>query len=250
MRGLRFVGGLSVALAATVFPTVAWSAEKTWKVHAKDRPQPKIVTPGDRVGDPPSDAIVLFDGKDLSKWEIASPKGGPPKWKIENGVMTIAPLTGSIRTKAEFGDCQLHIEWRAAKGSRSNSGVFFMSLYELQIYGSYKNGNPIYADGVAGSMYGQQVPLVNVCRPTGDWEVFDAVFRAPRFDADGKVVQPARISLLHNGVLVLSDAEIKGFTVHGKEAKYRKHAAKMPLMLQDHRDPVSFRNIWIRPLGE
>jgi len=250
MKRSHFVAGLSVAVAVTALSNVARSAEKVWKVHAKDRPQPKIVTPGDRLGDPPSDAIVLFDGKDLSKWERVAPKEGAPKWKIKNGAMTIAPLTGSIQTKAEFGDCQLHIEWRAAKGSRSNSGVFFMSQYELQVYGSYKNSNPIYSDGVAGSMYGQQVPLVNVCRPTGEWEVFDTVFRAPRFGADGKVLQPARITVLHNGVLVLNDAEIKGFTVHGKEAKYRKHPPKMPLQLQDHRDPVSFRNIWIRPLGE
>jgi len=247
MKKQVLVGGLSALLVTIVSAGVAVSAEKTWKVHAKDRPLPKEVTPGEKPGDPPSDAVVLFDGKDLSKWQCGS---GPAKWKVENGAMTIVRRSGSIQTKQRFGDCQLHLEWKAIPGTHSNTGVFFMGLYELQIFDSYKNKQWIYADGVAASMYGQHPPLVNACRPPGEWQTFDVVFRAPRFDTDGKLLRPGTMTVLHNGVLVLDNAEIKGFTVHGKEAKYRPHPPKMPLQLQDHGNPVSFRNIWLRPLPE
>jgi len=241
-------GGLSIVLVVAVLANAAEPKAKDWKANDRDRPQPKIVAPGEKPGQAPSDAIVLFDGKDLSKWESVSAKGGAPKWRVQNGAMTVVPLTGSIRTKQAFGDCQLHIEWNTVKGSRSNSGVFFQGLYELQVYDSYQNKMKIYADGVAGGMYGQHPPLVNVCRPTGQWQSFDVVFRAPRFDPDGKLIKPGTMTTFQNGVLVLDNAEIQGFTVHGRKAKYRPHAPKQPLLLQNHSDPVSFRNIWIRPL--
>ncbi|MBN1342596.1 MAG: DUF1080 domain-containing protein [Phycisphaerae bacterium] len=228
--------------------TSVGAEEKQWKVHDKDRPLPKEVAPGAKPGDPPSDAVVLFDGKDLSKWEIADASGGAPKWKIEGDAMTTAPRSGSIRTKQSFGDCQLHIEWKVDGKTHGNSGVFFMDQYELQIFDSYKSKQWIYADGMAGSLYGQHPPLVNACRPPGQWETFDVIFQRPRFDKDGKLLSPGRVTALQNGVLVLNHADIKGFTVHGKEAAYRPHADKMPLQLQDHGNPVSFRNIWIRPL--
>jgi len=225
-------------------------ADGPWKVHDRNRPLPREVTPGERPGDPPSDAIILFDGKDLSKWETASPGGGPAQWKVEDGAMTVVPGTGSIQTKESFGDCQLHVEWKAVEGTESNSGVFLQGLYELQIYDSYKNKHRIYADGVAASMYGQHPPLVNACRETGTWQAFDIIYHGPRFDGDGKVLRPGTMTVLHNGVLVLDHAVIKGYTVHGAEAKYKAHPPKLPILLQNHGNPVGFRNIWVRPLPE
>lgn len=240
--------GLAVLLAAGMLADGSLAAEGTWAVHDIRRPLPKEVTPGARPGDPPSDAVVLFDGKDLSKWEIASAEGGEPKWTVADGAMTIKRYSGSIRTKQPFGSCQLHIEWNVDGKTPGNSGVFFMGLYELQVYDSYKSKYRIYADGMAGAMYGQYPPLVNACRPPGEWQSFDVIFRAPRFADDGKVLEPARITVLQNGVLVINNVAIKGFTVHGSQATYKTHPPKAPLMLQDHGDPVSFRNIWIRPL--
>lgn len=210
---------------------------------------PKDVEPSAKPGNAPSDAIVLFDGKDLSKWELADPKGGPAKWNVADGAVTAVRGTGSIRTKQAFGDCQLHVEYRVDGKSHGNSGVFFQSQYEVQIFDSYKNRARIYADGIAGAMYGQHPPLVNACRPSDQWQVFDMIFRAPLFDKNGKLVRPGTITALLNGVLVLNNAEILGFTVHSRPAKYRAHPPKMPLQLQNHGDPVSFRNIWIRPLN-
>ncbi len=238
-----FATGLAMVLGAAL----CWAAQQRWKPNDKARPLPPVVEPGDRPSDPPSDAIVLFGGKDLSQWEDASGKG-PAKWKVEDGVMKIVPRSGSIRTKQAFGDCQLHLEWKPLGGDHGNSGVFFMGQYELQIYDSYKNKQRIYADGVAGGKYGQYPPQVNACKPSGQWQVFDATFHAPEFDDDGKVVKPATMTAFLNGVLVLDHVKLKGFTVHNREATYRKHPPKLPLMLQDHGDRVWFRNIWIRPL--
>ncbi len=233
--------GLVVSLSAAEKP-------KHWPVHDKKRPQPKIVKPGERPSDPPSDAIVLFDGKDLSKWQIASAKGGEPKWKVEDGAMVIVPRTGSLQTKQKFGDCQLHIEWKAIPGTHANSGIFFMMMYELQIFDSYQNKQWIYADGIAASTYGQEPPLVNACRKPGEWQTFDVIFERPRFDASGKLTKAGIMTVLHNGVLVQNHSRLHGFTVHAKPAVYKPHAEKLPLMLQDHGNPVAFRNIWIRPL--
>ncbi len=240
-----------VLLTSTGFAVAAdATGAKSWKVHDMKRPFPRIVAPGDRPSDPPSDAIVLFDGKDLSKWETVSKKGGPPRWKLDGGVLTVVPLTGSIRTKQSFGDCQLHVEWMAFEGSNSNSGVFLQGLYEVQIYNSYKNKHRIYADGVAAAKYGQHPPLVNACRAPGKWQTFDIVYHGPRFDKDGKLLRPATMTVLHNGVLVQDHMTVLGFTVHGKKATYRPHPPELPLLLQNHSNPVSFRNIWIRPLPE
>lgn len=209
--------------------------------------EPRVVTPG--IGtSAPSDAIVLFDGKDFSQWE--STKGGEVKWGIENGAMTVKKSTGNIQTKQSFGDCQLHIEWRSpekAEGEgqgRGNSGIFFQRQYELQVLDSYNNKT--YFDGQAGSIYTQSPPLVNACRKPGEWQTYDVVFMAPRFNADGNVEIPARITVFQNGILVQNNFVIKG-TTYSRTKGYTPHY-KAPLELQDHSNPVSYRNIWIREL--
>lgn len=223
-----------------------------WAVHDMNRPLPKVVTPGEHPGQPPSDAIVLFDGKDLSNWESVK-DGGGARWKVENGYMEVVKKTGNIRTKQAFGDCQLHIEWatpaKVSKGSqnRGNSGIFLMSNYEVQVLDCYNNRT--YADGQAGAVYGQNPPLVNVCRPSRQWQSYDIIFHRPIFK-NGKVVKPATITVLQNGVLVQDNFELEGKTVWKKRAKYHPHAEKMPLMLQDHGSPVRYRNIWLRELPE
>jgi hypothetical protein len=221
-----------------------------WAVHDMERPLPETVKAGGQAGDAPSDAIVLFDGKDLSQWECAK-DGGPAKWNVKNGYMEVVKETGDIRTKQGFGDCQLHIEWAApAEGEQGgqdsgNSGVYLMSKYEVQVLNSY--GNRTYADGMAGAMYGQNPPLVNVCRGPGEWQSYDIIFHRPVFGG-GFVMKPARITVLHNGVLIQDDFKIEGQTVWGKRAKYKSHADELPLLLQDHDHPVRYRNIWIREL--
>ena len=230
-----------------------YSAEKhRWAVHDMNRPQPVVVVPGERPGQAPSDAIFLFDGNDISQW-VSTKDNGPAKWKVENGCMEVVKNSGSIRTKQSFGDCQLHIEWAApaeAKGSsqkRGNSGVFIMNNYEVQVLDSY--GNTTYPDGQAASVYGQNPPMVNACRPPGKWQSYDIIFRRPIFK-DEKLARPATITVLHNGVLVQDHWVIEGTTAHKKRAKYESHADKLPISLQNHGDPVCFRNIWIRELPE
>ncbi len=213
-------------------------------------PEPRIVTPGKTAADAPSDAIVLFNGTDASAFEAKN--GGPIKWKIENGIMTVVGGTGEIHTKQGFGDCQLHIEWRTpaeVKGEgqgRGNSGIFFMGRYELQILDSYNNRT--YSNGQAGSIYKQLPPLVNVSRGPGEWQSYDVIFIAPRFYEDGSVKSQAQITVLHNGVLVQNHAVLLGGTQFIGLANYEKHGDKEPIVLQDHGNPTSFRNIWIRPL--
>ena len=223
-----------------------------WKVHDMNRPRPVKVVPGPYVAAPaPSDAIVLFDGKDLSKWEQQVRGGGvqEPKWKVENGYIEIVPRTGRIRTKEKFGDCQLHIEWMVPKEaagegqSRGNSGVEIMSRYEIQVLESHTNLT--YADGGAGAMYGMWPPLVNPSRPQGEWNVYDIFFEAPKFQ-DGKLVKPAYFTVMYNGVLVQNHKEQLGSTIWRRNATYTPHAAEEPLAIQDHSQPVRFRNIWIR----
>jgi hypothetical protein len=212
-------------------------------------PQPPVVDPGPTSG-PPSDAIVLFDGTDLSKWDSAS--GGEAQWRVEDGVLTVKPGAGNIVTKEEFGDCQLRIEWAVPediKGEgqgRGNSGVFLQSRYEIQILDSYNN--PTYPDGQAGALYKQHAPLVNASRPPGEWQTFDIIFRAPHFNEDGSVKKTGRVTVFHNGVLILNNVEIKGATTHIGTPRYTAHSPRKPLMLQDHGDLVRFRNIWVRPL--
>lgn len=213
-------------------------------------PIPKVVTPGLTSANAPSDAIVLFSGKDFSNWQGA--KGGDVKWKLEESAMTVTGGTGNIQTKQGFGDCQLHIEWRTpavvdGEGQmRGNSGIFFMGLYELQVLDNYNNKT--YSNGQAGSIYKQRIPLVNACRKPGEWQTYDVIFTAPRFNADGTVKSAARIMVLHNGVLVQNNVELWGPTEYIGIAKYKMHADKLPITLQDHGNPTSYRNIWIREL--
>lgn len=224
----------------------------TYKVHDKNRPHPQVVEPGtastqEQAGKPPADAIVLFDGKDLSGWKGGR---GDAKWKVENGCMEVNG-TGDIETKVEFGDCQLHLEWAApakvesSSQGRGNSGVFLMGRYELQVLDSYDNVT--YADGQAAAIYGQAPPMVNACRKPGEWQTYDIVFEAPRFEGD-KLVKPARITVFHNGVLVHHGRELIGQAAHRTVGTYAPHPPQGPLKLQDHGNPVRFRNIWVRKL--
>ncbi|MFM1868844.1 MAG: hypothetical protein RL591_2252 [Planctomycetota bacterium] len=223
--------------------------KKEWGVHDKDRPQPAMVAPGGH-GKAPSDAIVLFDGKNLDAWT-----GG--QWEVKSdangGYFQVKPGSGNIRTKEGFGSCQFHIEWMVPESCNCNgqqgcnSGVFFMDRYELQILGS--NPNKTYVDGMAGSMYGQYPPLVNACNPNGQWNTYDVIFHAPKFKSDGAVEKAGTMTVFLNGVLVQDHSEIWGATAHAAKAKYSAHEPKLPIGLQDHGDALCFRNVWIRPLA-
>jgi len=211
--------------------------------------KPEVITPG-KGNMPPSDAIVLYGGpEDADQWEHEN--GKPLEWKTGEA-MTVVPKTGGIRTKQGFGSVQLHIEWKtpeevAGNGQgRGNSGVFLMGLYEIQVLDSYENET--YYNGQAASIYKQHIPLVNACRPPGEWQTYDVVFNAPEFAGDGSLLKPAYITLLHNGILVQNHVELQGPTLFIGRPKYEEHPEKLPLSLQDHRNPVSFRNIWIREL--
>jgi hypothetical protein len=229
-----------------------------WHVHDGTRPQPTVVTPGsfptaDAPGTPPSDAIVLFSGTDLSKWRDS--RGNDSGWKVENGAMVVPPKGtpngGDIVTRESFGDMQLHVEWASpspSRGSgqgRGNSGIFLMGRYELQVLDSHQN--PTYPDGQAASLYSQTPPLVNAARPSGQWQAYDVIWTAPRFK-DGQLSSPARITVLHNGVVVQNNVTLLGASSHRTVPKYSPHEETGPIRLQDHGDPVRFRNIWVRPL--
>jgi hypothetical protein len=227
-----------------------------WKIHDLNRPVPPVIDPGtastqDVPGRPPSDAVVLFDGKDLSRW--ADKDGKPTKWKVENGYMEVVAESGYIFTRDAFGDCQLHVEFAepsppsGESQDRGNSGVFLMGLYEIQVLDSYQNKT--YADGQASAVYGQYPPLVNASRPPAQWQQYDIIFHRPRFAGD-KLRSPARVTVLHNGVLVQDNVELTGPTAHGARPPYKPGPDKLPLQLQDHGNPVRFRNIWIRELHE
>ncbi len=226
-----------------------------WKIHDPERPVPPVIDPGtastqDAPGRPPSDAVVLFDGKDLSKW--AHKDGSAAKWKVENGYAEVAAKTGYIYTREAFGDCQLHVEFaepvppKGESQERGNSGVFLMGLYEIQVLDSYENKT--YADGQAAAVYGQYPPLVNASRPPGQWQSYDIVFHGPRFAKDGKLLRPTRVTVFHSGVLAQDNVELSGPTAHGKRPPYEPQPEKLPLALQDHGNPVRYRNIWIREL--
>ena len=212
-------------------------------------PEPALVVPGPGTA-PPSDAIVLFDGSDLSRWQQVD--GGDAKWVVEDGMVTVAPGSGNIETRDGFGDVQLHIEWRTpaivvGEGQgRGNSGVFLQTRYEVQVLDSYDNRT--YSNGQAASVYKQHMPLVNATRGPGEWQVYDIVFEAPRFADDGALLSPAVVTVFHNGVLVQNHAELSGPTEYIGTPVYTAHPLKLPLELQDHGNPVSFRNIWIREL--
>jgi Domain of Unknown Function (DUF1080) len=248
---VTYLSLLSLFLTSSSFAQV----DTKWKIHDLSRPVPPIVAPGtsstqETPGKPPSDAIVLFDGKDLSQW--LDKDNGPAKWKVENGYFAVVPKAGYIHTKTPFGDCQLHVEFsepvppKGDSQDRGNSGVFLMGLYEIQVLDSYENKT--YADGQAGAVYGQYPPLVNASRPPGQWQWYDIIFHGPRFDSSGKLTRPARITVFHNGVLIQDNVEPTGPTAHGERPPYKAGPDKLPLALQDHGNPVRYRNIWIREL--
>jgi hypothetical protein len=218
-----------------------------WHVHDSTRPQPVVVTPGtgstaEQPGKPPSDAIVLFDGKDASQWKTA--------WKVEDGAM-VAGGGDNFTKEEDFGDIQLHLEWAEptpAKGNgqgRGNSGVFFFGRYELQVLDCYENQT--YPDGQTSAIYGSWPPLVNACRPPGEWQTYDIAFTAPKFKGE-ELVTPAFITVFHNGVLTQNHTQYNGDTNHKQAAAYHAHAPTGPLKLQDHGNPVRYRNIWVRKL--
>ena len=245
----RYVVSMLSMLAIIISLQCVGQEEIDPKLTEVWEPVPAVVTPGEKNA-PPSDAVVLFGGTDLSQW--LGKEGTKPKWKVENGAMTVVKETGDIYTKQGFADCQLHIEWKApaeVKGegqSRGNSGVFLQRRYEVQVLDSYNNRT--YSNGQAGSIYKQYIPLVNACRKPGEWQSYDIIFKAPRFKDDGTLESPAYMTVLHNNVLIQNHVEIKGTTTYRGEPTYEKHGLKEPLVLQDHGNPVSFRNIWIREL--
>lgn len=212
-------------------------------------PVPEVVAPGYSYASPPSDAIVLFSENHLDQWE--NKNGEKVEWDIEGDIFTVKPRTGEIRTKENFEDFQLHVEWRAPKvvkgdgQGRGNSGIFLQGKYEVQVLDSYDN--PTYPNGQAGSIYKQHIPLVNAMHPPGEWNSYDIIYKAPRFDNNGELLSPAYVTVIHNGVLIQNHTEIKGGTVYVGQPKYESHGPG-PIILQDHGDPVSFRNIWIREL--
>lgn len=254
LGSVKLIASLSVAAAAVLFvqkdelgyQDTPVLPNSKWHVHDGLRPQPTVVTPGATVGEAPADATVLFDGTNLDAWN-----GGP--WSIEDGAMTVNGK-GGLTTKDSFGDCQLHLEWRAPQYDgegphgqhRGNSGVFFFGRYEVQILDCY--GNQTYPDGMTAALYGQQPPMVNACRPAGEWQSYDILFTAPRFADDGKLVRPAIVTVLHNGICVHHAQLSLGATKHRDVASYVTHEPTGPIHLQDHGNPISFRNIWVRSL--
>jgi hypothetical protein len=213
-------------------------------------PEPKVVTPAANPAAPPSDAIVLFDGTQFDQW--TGKDGNSPKWSLKEGSMTVVGGTGEIKTKESFGDIQLHVEWRSPiesddlKGQgKGNSGIFLQERYEVQVLNSYQNRT--YANGQAGSIYKQYPPFVNACRKPGEWNTYDIIYIAPRFRKNGSVESPAYITVLHNGVIVQNHAEVQGETAYIGAPSYKAHGTA-PIMLQDHGNAVSYRNIWLRKL--
>jgi len=218
---------------------------EVWEIKAP------VITPGKNSGDAPSDAIILFDGKDLSKWNNRD--GANPSWELKDDAVTVVKGTGEMKTKQEFGDIQLHIEWRSPSTvegegqNRGNSGIFFQGLYELQVLDSYENTT--YSNGQAGSMYKQHVPLVNASRKPGEWQAYDVVFTAPRFsETSGRIISPAYITVFHNGVLIQNHVALAGGTQYKGLPVYKAYSSKGPISLQDHGTPVSYRKIWVREL--
>jgi hypothetical protein len=211
--------------------------------------KPKKITPGALPGDAPSDATVLFNGKDLSQWSTLG--GAEAAWEVKNGAMTVVKGRGDIKTRQTFGDFQLHIEWRAPASiesegqGRGNSGIFLQERYELQVLDSYESVT--YSNGQAGSIYKQSIPLVNACRKPGEWQVYDIIYTAPRFSENGRVITPAHVTVLHNGIVIQNNTLITGPTEYKGLPVYQPHG-KGSIVLQDHGNPVSYRNIWIREL--
>lgn len=252
----RVVTALSLIVAAMTIPDQAGSQATTWPIHSMERPKPRVVDPGPYTAPtpPPSDAIVLFDGRSLDRWRSADDPSRAARWRVVEGYFEVVAGTGAIGTVEAFGDVQLHIEWmvpsppRGSGQDRGNSGVFLMGQYEVQVLDSYRSDT--YADGQAAALYGDHPPLVNASRPPGQWQTYDIVFRRPRFDAQGRVVQPARTTVIHNGVLVQDAMALSGPTSHQERRPYVAHADALPITLQDHGHPVRFRNVWLRRLAD
>lgn len=225
----------------------------TWHVHDGKRPQPAVIAPGATFSDgaaPPGDAVVLFDGKDLARW---TGRGDTASWKLADDYMEVAPGAGNIRTRDRFADFQLHLEFAtpavvAGNGQgRGNSGILFNGIYEVQVLDSF--GNPTYPDGQAGALYGQSPPLANASRKPGAWQTMDIVFESPRWE-NQKLVRKARVTVIHNGVVLHHGRDFEGNTAHRTNGNYdRPHAPEVYIELQDHGNPVRFRNIWIRGTG-
>ncbi|HVM87106.1 MAG TPA: DUF1080 domain-containing protein [Puia sp.] len=251
---------LSLFIANIILSSLANAQQGDPKLTEVYSPVPPVVTPGKTNNDPPSDAIILFDGKNLDQWRSVKDTTQPAKWIVKDGIITVDKNTGNIETKQSFTDYQLHIEWRIPSNitgegqARGNSGVFLASTgsgdggYELQVLDNYNNST--YVNGQAASIYKQSIPLVNACRKPGEWQSYDVIWTAPRFNDDGSVKSPARVTVLHNGVLVQNNFELKGQTLYIGQPFYKKHGPS-PIKLQAHGDksePISYRNIWIRPL--
>ncbi|TAD94067.1 MAG: DUF1080 domain-containing protein [Bacteroidetes bacterium] len=238
---------MAACLAANAQPDRQKGDPKLSELYTPVAP---VVKPGKTAADAPSDATVLFDGTSLKAWETES--GANPAWTLADNAMTVKPSAGGIRTKQAFGSCQLHVEWRApavVKGEgqgRGNSGIIFMGRYELQVLDNYNNTT--YSNGQAASIYKQHIPLANACRPPGEWQTYDVIFTAPEFYEDGRVKNAARFTVFHNGVLVQNNVTAWGNVQYIGIPEYVKHPEKLPLLLQDHGDLVSFRNIWVREL--
>jgi hypothetical protein len=225
-----------------------------WHVHDSDRPQPRAVAPTNlpRISPvtPPGDAVVLFDGRSLDEW-VNAKTGGPAGWKLEGGCMEVVRKTGNIRSRRTFGDMQLHVEWAAPtviegeSQGRGNSGVFLMGLYEIQVLDCFQN--PTYPDGTTAAVYGQYPPLINACCRPGEFHVYDILWTAPRFTGK-ELKSPAFVTVLHNGVCVHNHVELQGPTLHREITRYQPHEPAGPVILQDHGNPVRYRNIWVREL--
>ncbi|MFS0773764.1 DUF1080 domain-containing protein [Sphingomonas sp. 1P08PE] len=264
MTIIRRIAGLSavvaplLALSATAqdkpgFKDTPMLPGGEWRVHDADRPAPAVVTPAGQPGGAPADATILFDGRSTDAWQAER-----KPWPVQNGALVIPSRASSggennLNTKASFGDVQLHLEFRSpnpptkTSQDRGNSGIWFMQRYEVQILDGYQN--PTYADGTVGAVYGWKPPLVNAARKPGEWQTYDIVFERPRFGTDGKLLRPAYVTALLNGVVVQNHQAMLGTTIWRQVAHYEAHADAAPIRLQDHDSPVAFRNIWVRPLA-
>lgn len=255
----KFLGVAALALLTTTARSQESDAKKAEATEVWT-PVPKIITPSEKPGDAPSDAIVLFDGKNLDQWALTKDGTSPAQWVVANGAMTVKKGTGSIQTKKMFMDYQLHLEWKIPTNitgsgqARGNSGVFLAGTvpgddgYEIQVLDCYNNKT--YVNGQTGSIYKQHIPLVNACKKPGEWQTYDIIWTAPRFNDDGTVKSPARVTAFHNGVLIQNNVEVKGTTAWIGAPTYKKHGPS-PIKLQDHGDPsepISYRNIWLREL--
>jgi alpha-3'-ketoglucosidase len=258
-RGMRMKHRSAVLFILAAMGTSSAGAQTDPKATEQWEPVPKVVTPGHQDSAPPSDAVVLFDGRDLAQWESAKDHS-PARWKVHDGVLTVEKLAGNIQTKQRFKNYQLHLEWQVPKGitgegqGRGNSGLFVASTgpddagYEIQIMDSYNNKT--YVNGQAASVYKQTPPLVNAMRPPGEWQSYDVIWTAPVFAADGTVKSPAYLTLFHNGVLVQNHTQLTGETLYIGKPTYKPYT-EAAIKLQAHGDPsqsISFRNIWVRPL--